>query len=284
MNALVQEYDPALEADYGINQRSWQLLCTQIFPNAKSSYSIVNALEYCRTSGLDVFAKTVNIVNQYDSESRSIIETVWPSFQSLLQRANGEFSRSAPEYGPNKTETFHGSWHEPESGTWVGKCETVTVTFPEYVRLTITTFDGERRLEHPIHLYWMETYATIWSSPVPTEPWRKRPRAQLEKCAIAAGLREAFPATTGYCAEEMAGRSVSPNSISQNQPMNSVQPSFPSETSERIRKAFLVHHEQGTDRNVAVARSLSRYENIPGHREEIERLANDVFGLEATDV
>jgi hypothetical protein len=82
----------------------------------------------------------------------------------------------------------------------------------------------------------------------------------------------------------MAGRSVSPKTLPQNQDINKAQPSFPEETSERIRKAFIVHHEQGADRNVAVARSLSRYENIPGHREEIERLANDIFGLEAADV
>ena len=161
MIALVQEYDPALEAEYGISQRSWQLLCSQIFPNAKSAHSIVNALEYCRISGLDVFSNTVNIVDQYDSQSQSIIETVWPSFQSLLHRANGEFSRSSAEFGTDKTETFQGSWHEPEGGKWVEKSESVTLTFPEYVRLTVTTFDGERELHHPIHLEWTETYATI---------------------------------------------------------------------------------------------------------------------------
>ena len=283
MNALVQEYDPALENEYGVTLRGWQLLCTQTFSNVRYAHSIVNALEYCRMSGLDVFANTVNIVDQYDPASQSIIETVWPSFQSLLTRANGRFSRSETEFGPTKTETFCGSWHEPEGGKWVEKSDNVAVSYPEYVRLTITTYDGERPLNHPITLEWMETYATIWSSNVPTQPWRKRPRAQLEKCAIAAGLREAFPAL-GYCAVEMEGRATSPTPLSQQQNVEDATPSFPAETSERLRKAFAIHKASGCDRESAVARSESRYENIPGYREAISRLANEIFGPEAADV
>ncbi|MFX4226335.1 MAG: recombinase RecT [Porticoccaceae bacterium] len=283
MNALVQEYDPALKEEYGITQRGWQFLCTQTFPHVKNAISIQNALEYCRNANLDIFASTVNIVDQYDSDAGAIIETVWPSFQSLLARANGKFSRSEAEFGPIKEKTFSGTWHEPEGGKWVPKSDNVTLSYPEYVRLTITTFEGERALNHPIYLEWEETYATIWSSPVPTLPWRKRPKAQLEKCAIASALREAFP-LLGYCAEEMEGRATSPKLVSQQQNVATEAPDFPADTAERIRKALIVHKNAGSDRASAVARSESRYENIPGYREAINRLANDIFGPEAADV
>jgi hypothetical protein len=283
MNALVQEYDLALKEEYGITQRGWQFLCTQTFPHVKNAYSIENALEYCRNASLDIFANTVNIVDQYDPDSRAIIETVWPSFQSLLARANGKFSRSESEFGPSKTDTFTGTWHEPEGKNWVEKSETVTLTYPEYVRLTLTTFEGGRTLDHPVHLEWVETYATMWSSPVPTKPWRKRPRAQLEKCAIAAALREAFP-MVGYCSEEMEGRTTNAKLFSEEHNVAREAPEFPAETAERIRKALIVHKSAGSDRASAVARSESRYENIPGYREAIDRLANEIFGPEAADV
>jgi hypothetical protein len=252
------EYDPILERLYGVSEGNWHLLTKQIFPKAKAAESILSALEVCKLQNLDIYTGAVNIVEQYDSSAGGMIETVWPSFQSLLARAEGNFSRTETIYGPETKKVFSGKWTEFHDGKWLDRSETIELAFPEWAKVTITGFKEGRESVHPIKLDWLETYARIGTSEVPALWWRQKPKAQLEKCVIAAGLREAFPGT-GYCAEEMAGRSLSVET-----PEKTVADfnSIPEAMKDRIAGAIRVLKQSGASDEECIARFNSRYSNL----------------------
>ena len=105
------------------------------------------------------------------------------------------------------TQSFTGRFKD-DNDTW--QESTVTVTFPEWVAVTLYRMVGGRRCAFTEEVYWLEAYSTAGgkNSQVPTAMWIKRPKGQLAKCGKAASLRAAFPEECGYAAEEMDGKSI----------------------------------------------------------------------------
>lgn len=187
---------------YGVSLEAWKVLTDTVWPQAKNINSILTAISYCKARNLDPLKRVVVIVPQWDSNSRTNVETIWPTIAEVRITAHrtGEYvGCDAVEYGPYITEIF-------ETSTGGAK---KTVTYPEWASITVyrqrngimARFVGPR-------VKWKETYAKYGNTPLPNTMWERRPDGQLEKCAEAAALRRAFPEELGntYTAEEMEGQ------------------------------------------------------------------------------
>lgn len=195
---------------YGLNEQSWKVLTEVTFPNAKSTEAILMALDYCRARKLDIFKKPVHIVPMWSSALGRNVETVWPSIteiQTTAARTGDWAGMDRPVWGLDITQTFTGrykddqdQWHETS----------VTVTFPEWVAVTVYRMVGGKRCPFTEEVYWLESYGTAGgkASTIPTSMWQRRPRGQLAKCGKAASLRAAFPEEIGYTAEEMDSKTL----------------------------------------------------------------------------
>lgn len=215
-------FNEEVERSFGVSSSAWKALVEAVFPLAKTADSVVMALSYCKARNLDPFKKPVHIVPMWDSkggpEGRGgYVETVWPGISEIRTTAfrTGQYAGcDETEFGPTITETFVGDrdvW-ENRRKTGTEKVE-VTVTFPEWARLTVYRELGGtiRKFVGP-KVYWLESYAQQGKMDVPNTMWADRPIGQLEKCAEAAALRKAFPEEIGndVTAEEMHGRRVEP--------------------------------------------------------------------------
>ncbi|OAI12750.1 MULTISPECIES: phage recombination protein Bet [Methylomonas] len=199
---------PADAQSYGITQATWKILIDVIFPTALSAASILMALDYCKARSLDIFKKPVHIVPMWSSAKNQQVETVWPSvneIQTTAARTNSWAGMDRPLWGPDKTMTFKG--RIKDGNTWKDHQE--TVTFPEWVAVTVYRIVHNKRCAFTEEVYWLEAYSTSGRfSSVPNAMWLKRPRGQLAKCGKAASLRAAFPEEVGYSAEEMDGKII----------------------------------------------------------------------------
>ncbi|MBL1263526.1 phage recombination protein Bet [Candidatus Methylomicrobium oryzae] len=195
---------------YGLSEQSWKVLTEVTFPTAKTPEAIMMALDYCRARKLDIFKKPVHIVPMWSTALGRNVETVWPSImeiQTTATRTGLWAGMDRPVWGPDVTHTFTGKFKD-DTETW--QESTVTVTFPEWVAVTVYRLVGGRRCAFTEEVYWMEAYSTAGgkNSQLPTAMWIKRPKGQLGKCGKAASLRAAFPEECGYAAEEMDGKSL----------------------------------------------------------------------------
>lgn len=190
-----------MPADAGVEASVWPVLTNALFPNAKTPEAIVLAVQYCKARNLDILKKPVNIVPVWDSKSGGFIEQIWPSINETQVTAarTGEWvGMDRPVFGPDITKTFTGrrrgrdGWADAE----------VTVTFPEWCEVTVYRFKhGERRaFTEPV--WWLEAYARMGGSDLPTDMWVKRPRGQFVKVAKATSLRAAFPEEDGGAPDE----------------------------------------------------------------------------------
>jgi phage recombination protein Bet len=180
------------------------------FPTAKTPEAIMMALDYCRTRKLDIFKKPVHVVPMWSAALGRSVETVWPSImeiQTTASRTGLWAGMDRPEWGPDKTHTFSGRYKD-DNDQW--QETSITVTFPEWVAVTVYRLVNGRRCAFTEEVYWMEAYSTAGgkNSQIPTAMWIKRPKGQLAKCGKAASLRAAFPEECGYAAEEMDGKSI----------------------------------------------------------------------------
>jgi phage recombination protein Bet len=194
-------------ATYKGTAQSWKVLTEAIWPTARSPDSIMLALSYCASRGLDPFKRPVHIVPVYNSVLRREVETVWPGISELLTVAarSKEFAGvDEPREGPIETRTFSGADRE---GNVVKK----TVAFPLWCSVTVYRIVGGVRVAFSSPVYWLEAYARQgFRSEVPNDMWTKRPHGQVHKCALAASLRLGFPEDIGgdYSAEEMEGATI----------------------------------------------------------------------------
>ena len=181
-------YHPALKEKYGIDAGQWRVLTDAIFPAARTIESVVMALGYCKSRNLDPFKRSCHIVPIWSSEKKCYIETVWPSISELRTTAfrTGTYAGTdAATWGEDRTQTW---------GTGAEKCE---VTYPEWAQVTVYRLVAGQRCAFPgPRVYWLETFAHGKGSG-PNAMWTKRPRGQIEKCALAAALRNAFPEEIG---------------------------------------------------------------------------------------
>ena len=191
MGTAVANYE-----ERGLSAAEWRVLRDAIFPSAESDEAVCMAVDYCKARGLDIFKKPVHIVPIWDKKKGRLVETVWPGIAELRTTAarTGDYAgKDAPEWGPDKTQQFDSN---------------VTVTFPEWCRVTVHKIVHGHRVGYTGEVYWIETYASKGKANTPNEMWRKRARGQLAKCAEAEALRAAFPEEIGgeHSAEEMEGQ------------------------------------------------------------------------------
>lgn len=202
-------YHPAIKERFDIDPASWKALVEAIYPNARTTNSVIMALSYCRARKLDPFKRPVHIVPVWSSAANGEIETVWPGISEIRTTAfrTGQYAgKDETKFGPQITRTFEG-----ERGQDKRKTE---VLFPEWCQITIWRLmpNGQRVAFFGPKVFWLEAYGRWKGTEAPNDMWAKRPFGQLEKCAEAASLRCAFPEEIGndLVAEEMEGRIYDP--------------------------------------------------------------------------
>jgi len=174
-----------------------RVLQSSLYPGAKPE-SIELVLAYCRANRLDVMLKPVHIVPtsvKKPDGSWQTTDVLMPGIADYRIKAarSGEYGgKSEPEFGPDITQTLGG----------------VTVTFPEWCRVTVRRIVQGHARDFTAKERWLENYATAKrDSDAPNRMWLKRAYGQLAKCCEAQVLRMAFPEfSAGYTAEEMEGR------------------------------------------------------------------------------
>lgn len=170
---------------------------SSLYPGA-ADQSIKLVIGYCKATNLDPMQKPVHLVpmNVKDSKTgkydwRDVVMPGIGLYRTQASRS-GEYSGiSEPEFGPDVTEDLGGTM----------------VTYPLWCRVTALRGEGKAFTAKE---FWKENYATGGKDTLaPNAMWRKRPYAQLAKCAEAQALRKAFPEAAGSqpTAEEMEGKS-----------------------------------------------------------------------------
>lgn len=202
---------PDIVRERGIAPETWNAIKTSIWPDASDEMAIT-ALEYCKARGLDPLKKPVHIVKTWDSRTRRMVDSIWPSIGELRTTAmrTGEFSgRDQTEFGP--TAKFE----------WKEEGREISIDYPEWAQVTVYRIvKGESRPFPGPRVYWKEAFASKKGG-APNAMWQKRPFGQLDKCAEAAALRSAFPEEIGNMnsSDEMAGQDTTPIPI-KDEPMN----------------------------------------------------------------
>jgi phage recombination protein Bet len=198
------------------------VLQNSLYPGAQTE-SIKLVLGYCKAAGLDPMQKPVHIVpmdvavkNEDGSLSYIKRDVIMPGiglYRTQAARTNQYAGVSEPEFGPvKKIAVQRKQWNNGHKGdksyTMVPDGE---MEFPEWCRVTVEKIvDGQVR-KFTAKEFWLENYATAGKdSTAPNAMWKKRPYAQLAKCAEAQALRKAFPEQTGAqpTADEMEGKTI----------------------------------------------------------------------------
>lgn len=178
-------------------QEIMSVLQNSLYPGAKVE-SIKLVLGYCKASGLDPMQKPVHIVpiSVKQGDNYVMRDVVMPGIGLYRTQASrtGEYAGvTEPIYGPTK---------ELKSGTF-------TMEYPEWCRVTVKRqMDNGQIVEFTANERWLENYATAKrDTNMPNAMWKRRPFAQLAKCAEAQALRKAFPELgAAPTADEMEGK------------------------------------------------------------------------------
>jgi phage recombination protein Bet len=178
----------------------WSAMKSSLYPGAKDE-SVLMVWDYCKAKKLDPLQKPVHIVPMWivdkktdKGEMRDVIMPGIITNRIQASRSGMHAGTSEPEFGPDVTR----------------KLGVMEFTFPEWCRVVVKKLMGGQIVEYPSKEYWIENYATAGKDkPEPNAMWKKRPHAQLAKCAEAQALRKAFPdhVDQNYTAEEMEGKS-----------------------------------------------------------------------------
>lgn len=175
-------------------------LKSSLYTGAKDD-SIQMVIEYCKACKLDPMQKPVHIVPMWDKNTKSMKDTIMPGiglYRIQAARSNKYAGVSEPEYGDTVNTKLGG----------------VSISYPEWCKVTVKKLVGNNIVEFTAKEYWLENYATARKdSTAPNAMWLKRPFGQLAKCAEAQALRKAFPEiiTQQPTAEEMEGKSFAEN-------------------------------------------------------------------------
>jgi phage recombination protein Bet len=175
-----------------------KILISSVFPGASETSALL-ALNYCKAANLDVMQKPVHIVPMWDAKAGQMRDVIMPGiglYRVAASRTGQYLGMSEPEWGPEVTREIGG----------------VSVTFPEWCKVTCYRLVAGHKAEFPAMERWMENYAVRGGkdkSIAPNAMWAKRPWGQLLKCAEAQALRKAFPEVGAQpTAEEMEGRVI----------------------------------------------------------------------------
>ena len=159
-----------------------KVLENSLYPGAKPD-SIKLVLGYCKAAGLDPMQKPVHIVpiSVKQGDSYVMRDTVMPGIGLYRTQASrtGEYAGiTEPEFGPTK----------------VLKVGEFSLEYPEWCRVSVKRMVSGHIVEFTANERWLENYATAKrDTAMPNAMWKRRPYAQLAKCAEAQALRKAFP-------------------------------------------------------------------------------------------
>lgn len=171
---------PILRMD---RQKAIAVLTDSLYPGA-SPASVEMVLSYCEASGLDPLQKPVHIVPMTIEDKATGKEVkrdvVMPGIGLYRTQASrtGEYAgQSAPTFGPDK----------------ILQIDDYELIYPEWCEVTVFRLVGNEPRPFQARERWLENYATARGSRTPNKMWKRRPYAQLAKCAEAQALRRAFP-------------------------------------------------------------------------------------------
>ena len=180
------------------------VLGSSLYVGAKAE-SIGMVIAYCRAANLDPMQKPVHIVPMSVKnpvtgayEWRDVIMPGVGLYRIQADRSGTVAGISEPEFGPDITREF-----TDKSGN------AVSVTFPEWCKVTAKKLVGGHIVDFSAKEYWLENYATAGKCDAPNAMWSKRPRGQLAKCAESQVLRKGWPEVgSAPTAEEMEGKTL----------------------------------------------------------------------------
>lgn len=195
-NAVATVNIPSLAMN---EQELMSVLQNSLYPGAKVE-SIKLVLGYCKASGLDPMQKPCHIVpiSVKQGDNYVMRDVVMPGIGLYRTQASrtGEYAGvTEPEFGPSK---------QLKSGEFV-------MEYPEWCRVTVKRrMESGEIVEFTANERWLENYATQKRDTImPNAMWKRRPFAQLAKCAEAQALRKAFPELgAAPTADEMEGKQL----------------------------------------------------------------------------
>ena len=182
------------------------VLQSSVYPGAKIE-SIKLVIGACRASGKDPLKKPYHIVPMQVStgkknekgwdinEWRDVIMPGINDYRTDASRTGQHAGTSEPEFGPDKNEVLNG----------------VSITYPEWCRVTVKRLMPSGQIvDFSAVERWKENYATAGrDNDAPNAMWKRRPYAQLAKCAEAQALRKGFPEVGSQpTADEMEGKEI----------------------------------------------------------------------------
>ncbi len=190
--AVRSEMLPSLQMD---EAELMDTLRGSLYPGA-SNASIKLVLSYCKATGLDPMAKSVHIVPMWDQRSKQMIDQVMPGigkYRTDATRTGQLAGIGEPVFGPEVN--YYGT------------------PAPEWCMVTVQRFNPllGKVCDYVSKERWLENYATAGKdTDAPNKMWRKRPYAQLAKCAEAQALRKGFTDVIGSAptADEMEGKFI----------------------------------------------------------------------------
>jgi phage recombination protein Bet len=183
-----------------------KVLQDSVYPGAQVA-SIKMVINVCKAAGKDPLKKPYHIVpmsvatgakdsNGYDiKKMRDVIMPGINDYRTDAARTGQHAGTSDPEFGPDQTETLDG----------------YSITFPLWCRVVVKRrMPSGEIVEFSAKEMWKENYATKSNkSAEPNSMWKKRPYAQLAKCAEAQALRKGFPEVGSQpTADEMEGKEI----------------------------------------------------------------------------
>ena len=187
----------------GIDEPTWSALCNTVYPGANPD-SVVMAIDYCKARGLDPMLKPVHLVPMKvknaqtgNSDWRDVAMPGVGLYRIQASRSGDYAGADEPEFGPTISRKYQSQYD--------GEIE---VSFPEWCKYSVHKIIGDRVVTFSAKEFWLENYATAGAkTDCPNSMWKKRPFAQLAKCAEAQALRKAWPEIGQEpTAEEMQGK------------------------------------------------------------------------------
>lgn len=190
-----------------INEKElFKVLSNSLYVGAQEE-SIKMVLSYCKVNGLDPLQKPVHIVPMYCAtgkkdakgyDVKAMRDVIMPgigSYRIQAARSGGYAGVSEPVYGDDVSESLDGE----------------DITYPKWCKITVKRLLNNGLVaEFSAVELWKENYATGGKGSVkPNAMWKKRPYAQIAKCAEAQALRKAFPEIGSQpTADEMEGKEI----------------------------------------------------------------------------
>jgi len=200
---------------HGMVETRWRALVDAVFPSAKSVSGILLALDYCKSRKLDPFKRVVHIVPMWSTKLGREVETVWPGIGEICTTASrtGIWAGTDEcQFGKVERQAFAAEVRKEgrnNSNPYVVSASCPEMEFPDWAQITVYKIvQGQRVAFVGPKVRFMETFSGQKGLRVPNDRWQLAPYQMLEKCALAASLRRAFPDELGdeWTAEEMAGK------------------------------------------------------------------------------